>query len=60
MFVAFAYEENSHKKIYECYGRTKEDAVNLFRCRVDGQKIPCMVYEVDTITCKPVGRLEIF
>ena len=48
MYTAFSYEENTHNKIYECFGNTKAEAAGLFFFRTKGKEgITCFLCEVD-------------
>ena len=35
-YMAFIYEEDTHDRIYVCYGKTKREATGLFFTRVKG------------------------
>lgn len=59
MYTAFTYEENTHNKIYECYGNTKAEAAGLFFSRTKGHEgLTCFLHEVDEDK-NPVGSVEI-
>ena len=57
MFMAFTYEENTHEKVYVCFGNTKEEALGLFFTRTEGKGLPCMSYEVNQ-DFEPIGKME--
>ena len=59
MYTVFTYEENSHNKIYECFGKSKEEATGLFFSRIKGKEgLTGFLYEVDA-DMNPIGGVEI-
>lgn len=59
MYTAFTYEENTHNKIFECFGNTKAEAAGMFFSRTKGEEgLTCFLCEVDE-NKKPIGGIEI-